>query len=171
VPISTGTQKTLATHRLPKSHAHRAPQWPQRLITRPSLALATALTSSPRTTCRQHRVLYQLMQPSIASKRLIFDPSTLPLRRGFCYPQVRTHACLFITQAHIYAHLFITQACIYVHLYTTQVCISAHMFASQARPYARLFTIQMRTGARLSNPQVRTDAHLFNSQARPLGVP
>jgi len=160
-----GTQRTLATHRLPKLHAPRAPQWPWRLATGPSLALATALASSPRSTCRQHRVLYQLMQPSKTLKRLVFYPSHSPHRHGFYYPQARTHARLFISQVHIYAHLFIAQACTYACLCIAQVRISAHLFASQVCPYACLFTLQMHTGTRLYNPQGRTDVRLFNSQA------
>jgi hypothetical protein len=78
------TQRTLETHMLLKSLAPQAPQWPQHLATGPSLALATALASSLLATCKQHRVLYQLRQLSTASKRLIFYPSTLPPRRGFC---------------------------------------------------------------------------------------
>jgi hypothetical protein len=78
-----GTQITLATHRFPKSHAHRAPQWPRHLATGPSLALATALASSPSSTCRQHRALCQLKQPSKHQKTRFFYTPTLPPRRGF----------------------------------------------------------------------------------------
>jgi hypothetical protein len=83
VPVSTDTQRNLVAHRLPKSPTHLAPQWPWRLAAETSLTLATLLASSPPSTCRQHRFLYQLKNPSTASKRLILYTSTLPPRCGF----------------------------------------------------------------------------------------
>jgi hypothetical protein len=56
-----GTQRTLATHRLPKSHACRAPQWPRRLATGPSLSL------SPPQWNRHHVPCVDNIEPYISS--------------------------------------------------------------------------------------------------------
>jgi hypothetical protein len=92
VPVSTSTQRTLATHRLPKSHEHQAPQWPRRLATGPSLALATSLASSPPSTCKQHKALCQLMQHSTTSKRLVF--TLQPCLLGTVLLPTGVHTCV-----------------------------------------------------------------------------
>jgi hypothetical protein len=185
VPVSTGTQRTLATHRLPKSHAPRAPQWPHHLATGPSIALATALASSLLSTYRKHRVLYHLKQPSTASKRLIFYPSTLPPRRGFCSHR-RAHMRACSLHRRTYMHACSLHRCIYA--YTEQVCISAPCFLHRrtltraCSPYIRAQVRACQTyrhalmraysthrnalRVRLKFPLSITHAHIFDVQAR-----
>jgi hypothetical protein len=121
--MSMGTQRTLATHGLPKSHAHQAPQWPRRLATEPSLTLATSLASSPSSTCRQHRAQCQLKQPSKHQKTHFFYTPTLPPRRGFvthrrahlrAFPlhrRARMRACSLHRCTSVHTYLFYGRAC------------------------------------------------------------
>jgi hypothetical protein len=171
-----GTQRTLATHRLPKSHAHVGPQWPQHLSTGPSLALATALASSLRSTCRQHRVLYQLMQPSTTSKRLIFYPSTLPPRCSFCshrhapmracslHRRSYMHACTLNRCASVHTCLLHRRAL--THACSLYRCAPVHACQTYRRALMRACSTHRHAPrAHLKFPLSRTHARIIGVQA------
>jgi hypothetical protein len=91
VPVSTSTQRTLVAHRLPKSHAHLASQWPRRLAVETNLALANPLASSPSSTCRNNTESYiSSRNHQKHQKDFFLYTSTLPPRRGFVTHR-RTH--------------------------------------------------------------------------------
>jgi hypothetical protein len=76
--------QTIAVHRLPKSHAHLAPQWPRRLAAETSLALANPLASSPPSTCRHNTESYMSSRNHRQHQKDSFlYISTLPPRRSF----------------------------------------------------------------------------------------
>jgi hypothetical protein len=150
------TQRNLATHRLPKSHAHRAPQWPRHLATEPSLALATPLASSPPSTCRQHRAQCQLKQPSKHQKTCFFYTPTLPPRHGFVTHR-RTHLRAYSLQgcAHTCApiHYKGVHACAPVHY------IGAHQCAPVCFTGVPLCMHFHHTGAPRCTPVQPIDVH------------
>jgi hypothetical protein len=129
MPVLTGTQRTLATHRLPKSHEHRAPQWPRHLVTGPSLALATTLASSSPSTCRQHRALCQLKQPSKHQKTHFFTPQ--PCLLGMVLLPTGVHTCtpVHYTGAHPCAPVCFTGAplCAPVHHTSALRCVHVQL--------------------------------------------
>jgi hypothetical protein len=115
MPVSTGTQRILAAHRLPKSHAHRATQWPRRLAAKTSLALANPLASSQSFTCRHNIESYiSSRNHQQHQKESFLYTSTLPPRRGFV-----THKCTHM-------HACSLHRCACVRTYSLHRCALVH---------------------------------------------